>query len=61
MREVALLTGKLEATNEPYAIAKSPAKSMGLPLYNRQFGTENRVMPTNLYNLGDNYHLLKKT
>lgn len=54
--ESALLTGYLEPTNEPYALAKIA----GLKLcesYNRQFGTDYRaVMPTNLYGPGDNYH-----
>jgi len=56
MREDTLLTGPLEPTNEPYAIAKIA----GLKLcesYNRQYGTDYRsVMPTNLYGPGDNYH-----
>lgn len=56
MRESALLTGTLESTNEPYAIAKIA----GLKLcesYNRQFQTDFRsVMPTNLYGVGDNFH-----
>lgn len=56
MREDALLTGTLEPTNEPYAIAKIA----GLKLcesYNRQHGTDYRsVMPTNLYGPGDNFH-----
>jgi nucleoside-diphosphate-sugar epimerase len=56
MREDALLTGTLEPTNEPYAIAKIA----GLKLcesYNRQYGTDYRsVMPTNLYGPGDNFH-----
>ena len=56
MREEALLTGVLEPTNEPYAIAKIA----GLKLcesYNRQYGTDYRsVMPTNLYGPNDNYH-----
>jgi GDP-L-fucose synthase len=54
--EHALLSGYLEPTNEPYAIAKIA----GLKLcesYNRQHGTDFRsVMPTNLYGPGDNYH-----
>ena len=61
IREDALLTGKLEPTNEPYAIAKIA----GLKLcesYNRQYGATHgidyrSVMPTNLYGPGDNYHL----
>lgn len=56
MAEDALLTGQLEPTNEPYAIAKIA----GLKLcesYNRQFGVDFRsVMPTNLYGPGDNFH-----
>ena len=60
MREDALLTGTLEPTNEPYAIAKIA----GLKLcesYNRQYGHSHgvdyrSVMPTNLYGPGDNYH-----
>ncbi|TMV71349.1 GDP-L-fucose synthase, partial [Thioclava sp. BHET1] len=56
IREEALLTGPLEATNEPYAVAKIA----GLKLcesYNRQHGTDFRaVMPTNLYGPGDNFH-----
>lgn len=57
MREDALLTGALESTNEPYAIAKI----VGIKLcesYNRQYGVDYRsIMPTNLYGIGDNYHL----
>ena len=60
MREDALLSGKLEPTNEPYAIAKI----VGIKLcesYNRQYGLSHgvdyrSVMPTNLYGPGDNYH-----
>ena len=56
MRECALLTGKLEPTNEPYAIAKIAGIKM-CESYNRQYGTDYRaVMPTNLYGVGDNYH-----
>jgi GDP-L-fucose synthase len=59
MREDALLTGKLEATNEPYAIAKIAGIKL-CESYNRQYaaeGTDYRsVMPTNLYGPGDNYH-----
>ncbi len=56
MREDALLTGELEATNEPYAIAKIAGIKM-CESYNRQFGTDYRsIMPTNLYGPGDNYH-----
>ena len=57
MREDALLTGILEATNEPYAIAKIAGIKM-CESYNRQYGRDYRsVMPTNLYGPGDNYHL----
>lgn len=56
MREDALLTGVLEATNEPYAIAKIAGIKL-CESYNRQYGRDYRsVMPTNLYGLGDNYH-----
>jgi GDP-L-fucose synthase len=56
MQEGALLTGKLEPTNEPYAIAKIAGIKM-CESYNRQYGTDYRsVMPTNLYGPGDNYH-----
>lgn len=56
MREDALLTGKLEPTNEPYAIAKIAGIKL-CESYNRQYGTDYRsVMPTNLYGPGDNYH-----
>jgi GDP-L-fucose synthase len=55
MREDALLTGPLEPTNEPYAIAKIAGIKM-CEAYNRQYGTDFRsVMPTNLYGPGDNY------
>lgn len=57
MREDALLTGKLEPTNEPYAIAKIAGIKL-CESYNRQHGTDFRsVMPTNLYGIGDNFHL----
>ena len=57
MREDALLTGILEPTNEPYAIAKIAGIKM-CESYNRQYGRDYRcVMPTNLYGPGDNYHL----
>lgn len=57
MRENALLTGILEPTNEPYAIAKISGIKM-CESYNRQYGRDYRsVMPTNLYGPGDNYHL----
>lgn len=56
MAENALLTGKLEPTNEPYAIAKIAGIKL-CESYNRQYGTDYRsVMPTNLYGPGDNYH-----
>ena len=60
MREGALLTGPLEPTNEPYAIAKIAGIKL-CESYNRQYGeshgTDYRsVMPTNLYGPGDNYH-----
>jgi GDP-L-fucose synthase len=60
MREDALLTGKLEPTNEPYAIAKIAGIKL-CESYNRQYsqshGIDYRsVMPTNLYGSGDNYH-----
>jgi len=56
MREDALLTGTLEPTNEPYAIAKIAGIKL-CESYNRQYGTDYRsVMPTNLYGAGDNYH-----
>ncbi len=56
MREDALLTGPLEPTNEPYAVAKIAGIKL-CESYNRQYGTDYRsVMPTNLYGPGDNYH-----
>lgn len=56
MREDALLTGTLEPTNEPYAIAKIAGIKL-CESYNRQYGTDYRsVMPTNLYGPGDNFH-----
>jgi len=60
MSEDALLTGKLESTNEPYAIAKIAGVKM-CESYNRQYGQSHgidyrSVMPTNLYGPGDNYH-----
>ena len=56
MAEDALLTGPLEPTNEPYAIAKIAAIKL-CESYNRQHGTDYRsVMPTNLYGPGDNFH-----
>lgn len=57
MRESALLTGVLESTNEPYAIAKIAGIKL-CESYNRQYGTDYRsVMPTNLYGPNDNFHL----
>ena len=56
MREDALLTGVLEPTNEPYAIAKIAGIKM-CESYNRQYGRDYRsVMPTNLYGAHDNFH-----
>ena len=60
MREDALLTGTLEATNEPYAVAKIAGIKL-CESYNRQYGLSHgvdyrSVMPTNLYGPGDNYH-----
>ncbi|CAM8660189.1 WcaG Nucleoside-diphosphate-sugar epimerases [Oxalobacteraceae bacterium] len=60
MREDALLTGILEPTNEPYAIAKIAGIKL-CESYNRQYGQSHgvdyrSVMPTNLYGPGDNYH-----
>lgn len=60
MHEDALLTGTLEPTNEPYAIAKIAGIKL-CESYNRQYGASHgvdyrSVMPTNLYGPGDNYH-----
>lgn len=56
MAEEALLSGGLEPTNEPYALAKIAGLKM-CEAYNRQFGTRFvAVMPTNLYGPGDNFH-----
>jgi len=56
MQEAALLTGELESTNEPYAIAKIAGIKL-CESYNRQYGTNYRsVMPTNLYGVNDNFH-----
>ena len=60
MSEDVLLTGKMESTNEPYAIAKIAGIKM-CESYNRQYGHSHgidyrSVMPTNLYGPGDNYH-----
>ena len=57
MKEEHLLTGVLEPTNEPYAVAKIAGIKM-CGAYNRQYSTNfMSVMPTNLYGLGDNYDL----
>ncbi len=57
MKEEYLLTGELEPTNEPYAVAKIAGIKM-CQAYNRQYGTNFiSVMPTNLYGPGDNYDL----
>ncbi len=57
MKEESLLTGTLESTNEPYAIAKIAGIKL-CESYNRQHGTDFRsLMPTNLYGIGDNFHL----
>ena len=57
MKEEYLLSGYLEPTNEPYAVAKIAGIKM-CESYNRQYGTSYfSVMPTNLYGPGDNYHL----
>lgn len=56
MQESALLTGVLESTNEPYAIAKIAGIKL-CESYNRQYGRDYRsVMPTNLYGINDNFH-----
>ena len=60
IKEEYLLTGKLEPTNEPYAIAKIAGIKL-CESYNRQFGNSHEIdyrciMPTNLYGPGDNYH-----
>ena len=60
MKEDQLLSGKLEPTNEPYAIAKIAGIKM-CESYNRQYGKSHNIdyrsiMPTNLYGPGDNYH-----
>ena len=56
MTEAALLTGTLEATNEPYAVAKIAGIKL-CESYNRQYGRDYRsVMPTNLYGENDNFH-----
>jgi len=61
MKEEELLSGKLEPTNEPYAIAKIAGIKL-CESYNRQYGDSHgidyrSIMPTNLYGPGDNYHL----
>ena len=56
LRETALMTGTLEPTNEPYAVAKIAGIKL-CESYNRQYGTDYRsVMPTNLYGPNDNFH-----
>lgn len=56
IQEASLMSGALEPTNEPYAIAKIAGIKL-CESYNRQYGTDYRsVMPTNLYGAGDNYH-----
>src|ERR1700742_4899184 len=56
LREDSMLTGPLEPTNEPYAIAKIAGIKM-IEAYRSQFGSDFiNVMPTNLYGPGDNYH-----
>ena len=56
IREEYLMSGMLEPTNEPYAMAKIAGIKL-CESYNRQYGTDYRsVMPTNLYGPGDNYH-----
>ena len=56
MSENALLTGELESTNEPYAIAKIAGIKL-CESYNRQYGRDYRsIMPTNLYGQNDNFH-----
>jgi GDP-L-fucose synthase len=56
IKEDALLTGTLESTNEPYAVAKIAGIKL-CESFNRQYGRDYRsVMPTNLYGPGDNFH-----
>jgi GDP-L-fucose synthase len=60
IKETSLLTGELESTNEPYAIAKIAGIKL-CESFNRQYGESHdvdyrSVMPTNLYGVGDNYH-----
>lgn len=57
IKEEDLLSGYLERTNEPYAVAKIAGIKL-CESYNRQYNTDYRcIMPTNLYGFGDNYHL----
>ena len=56
IKESDLLTGSLELTNEPYAVAKIAGIKL-CESFNRQYGCDYRsIMPTNLYGIGDNYH-----
>lgn len=56
MQENSLLTGQLESTNEPYAIAKITGIKL-CESYSRQYGRDYRsIMPTNLYGINDNFH-----
>lgn len=56
IKEEYLLSGKLELTNEPYAVAKISGMKL-CESYNRQYNTDFRsIMPTNLYGIGDNFH-----
>jgi GDP-L-fucose synthase len=58
IREIDILTGKLEMTNEPYAVAKISGIKM-CESFNRQYNTDYRsLMPTNMFGPGDNYHKL---
>ena len=57
IKEEYLLSGQLESTNEPYAVAKIAGIKL-CESYNRQYGTDYRsIMPTNLYGPNDNFHL----
>jgi GDP-L-fucose synthase len=57
LREESLLSGELECSNEPYAVAKIAGIKL-CESYNRQYGRDYRsVMPTNLYGINDNFHL----
>ena len=61
LREDSMLTGPLEPTNEPYAIAKIAGIKM-VEAYRSQYGSDFiNVMPTNLYRRGDNYHITRNT